>query len=51
MATAVGPAAVAETKRQLYADQLRFGFGFGVGDSIEESKQLIDRAMGGELSP
>lgn len=43
MATAVGPAAVAETKRQLYADQLRFG----VGDSIQESKQLIDKAMGG----
>lgn len=44
MATAVGPEAVAETKRQLYADQLRFA----VGDSVEESKQLINIAMGGK---
>lgn len=43
MATAVGPAAVAETKRQLYADQLRFA----VGDAVEESKHLIDVAMHG----
>jgi len=42
MATAVGPEAVAQTKRQLYADQLRFS----VGDSVEESKHLIDAAMG-----
>ena len=44
MASAVGPEAVAETKRQLYADQLRFN----VGDSVEESKQLISIAMGGK---
>jgi enoyl-CoA hydratase/carnithine racemase len=47
MATAVGPEAVAQTKRQLYADQLRFS----VGDSVEESKRLIDVAMrGGEFA-
>jgi enoyl-CoA hydratase/carnithine racemase len=44
MATAVGPEAVAQTKRQLYADQVRFD----VGDSVEESKQLINIAMGGK---
>jgi enoyl-CoA hydratase/carnithine racemase len=44
MATAVGPEAVAQTKRQLYADQLRFS----VGDAVEESKYLIDAAMGGK---
>ena len=44
MATAVGPEAVAQTKRQLYADQLRFE----VGDSIQESKHLIDIAMAGK---
>ncbi len=42
MATAVGPEAVAQTKRQLYADQLRFE----VGESVEESKRLINDAMG-----
>jgi enoyl-CoA hydratase/carnithine racemase len=42
MATAVGPDAVAQTKRQLYADQLSFA----VGDSVEESKRLINAAVG-----
>jgi enoyl-CoA hydratase/carnithine racemase len=44
MATAVGPEAVARTKRQLYQDQLRFE----VGESVENSKRLIDAAMGGK---
>lgn len=44
MATAVGPEAVAQTKRQLYADQLRLD----VGDSVEESKHLINIAMSGQ---
>lgn len=43
MATAVGPEAVAQTKQQLYADQLSFA----VGESVEQSKRLIDKAMGG----
>jgi enoyl-CoA hydratase/carnithine racemase len=40
----VSPASVAVTKRQLYDDLLRLD----VGASVEESKQLLDRMMGGE---
>ena len=39
----VSPASVAVTKRQLYDDLLRLD----VGASVEESKQLLDRMMGG----
>ena len=43
LATAVSPASVAATKRQLYDDLLQAD----VGASVEESKRLMDRMMGG----
>lgn len=44
IATTVGPTALAQTKRQLYRDVLSFD----VGGSIDDSKRLIDAAMGGD---
>lgn len=42
LARSTGPNAVTTTKRQLYADLLRHD----VGASVEESKHLLDEAMG-----
>lgn len=42
LARSTGPNAVTTTKRQLYADLLRHD----VGASVEESKRLLDAAMG-----